>query len=193
MIAHLQGRLVEKSPTDVVIECNGVGYHVNISLHTFSLLPDSENIKLFTFLQIKEDAHTLFGFVEKAERELFKLLLSVSGVGASTARTMLSSLEPKQIINSIASNDVGTIQSIKGIGSKTAQRVILDLKDKVLKVYSLDEVSVTGYNTNREEALSALEVLGFNKKLAEKVVDKVVKENPDVNVETIIKQALKNL
>jgi Holliday junction DNA helicase RuvA len=193
MIAHLQGRLIEKSPTDVVIECNGVGYHVNISLHTFSLLPDSENIKLFTFLQIKEDAHTLFGFVEKAERELFKLLLSVSGVGASTARTMLSSLEPKQIINSIASNDVGTIQSIKGIGSKTAQRVILDLKDKVLKVYSLDEVSVTGYNTNREEALSALEVLGFNKKLAEKVVDKVVKENPDVNVETIIKQALKNL
>jgi len=193
MIAHLQGRLLEKTPTDVVIDCNGVGYHVNISLHTFSLLPDSDNIKLFTFLQIKEDAHTLFGFVEKAERELFKLLLSVSGVGASTARTMLSSLEPKQVINAIASGDVGTIQSIKGIGSKTAQRVILDLKDKVLKLYGLDEVSLSGYNTNREEALSALEVLGFNKKLAEKVVDRVVKENPSVNVETIIKQALKNL
>jgi len=193
MIAHLQGRLVEKTPTDVIIDCNGVGYQVNISLHTFSLLPSSENIKLFTFLQVKEDAHTLFGFMEKAERELFKLLLSVSGVGAGTARTMLSSLEPKQIIHAIATNDVATIQSIKGIGSKTAQRVILDLKDKVLKVYDLEEVSVPGYNTNREEALSALEVLGFNKKLAEKAVDKVLKENPSAGVETIIKQALKNL
>lgn len=193
MIAHLQGRLVEKTPTEVVIDCNGVGYQVNISLHTYTLLPDSENIKLFTFLQIKEDAHTLFGFVEKAERELFKLLLSVSGVGAGTARTMLSSLEPKQIIHAIASGDVVTIQSIKGIGTKTAQRVILDLKDKVLKVYDLEEVSVSGYNTNKEEALSALEVLGFNKKAAEKVVEKIVRENPGVTVETIIKQALKNL
>ena len=193
MIAHLQGRLVEKTPTDVVIECNGVGYQVNISLHTFSLLPDSENIKLYTFLQIKEDAHTLFGFVEKAERELFKLLLSVSGVGAGTARTMLSSLEPKHIIHSIGTGDVGTIQSIKGIGVKTAQRVILDLKDKVLKLYGLEEVSGSGYNTNKEEALSALEVLGFNKKLAEKAIDKIVKENPSASVETIIKQALKNL
>lgn len=193
MIAHLQGRLVEKTPTDVVIDCNGVGYHVNISLHTFSLLPDSENIKLFTFLQIKEDAHTLFGFIEKAERELFKLLISVSGVGAGTARTMLSSLEPKQIINAIASGDVPTIQSIKGIGGKTAQRVILDLKDKVLKVYDLDEVSVAGYNTNKEEALSALEVLGFNKKLAEKAIDKIIKDTPAATVESLIKQALKNL
>ncbi|KAF2520005.1 Holliday junction branch migration protein RuvA [Flavobacterium salilacus subsp. salilacus] len=193
MIAHLQGRLVEKLPTEVIIECNGVGYQVNISLHTFSMLPDSENIKLFTFLQVKEDAHTLFGFVEKAERELFKLLLSVSGVGASTARTMLSSLDPKQIINAIGSGDVVTIQSIKGIGTKTAQRVILDLKDKVLKLYDLEEVSVAGYNTNKDEALSALEVLGFNKKLAEKAVERIVKETPDANVETIIKQALKNL
>ncbi|KGO80516.1 MULTISPECIES: Holliday junction branch migration protein RuvA [Flavobacterium] len=193
MIAHLQGRLVEKTPTEVVIDCNGVGYQVNISLHTFSLLPDSENIRLYTFLQVKEDAHTLFGFMEKAERELFKFLISVSGVGAGTARTMLSSLEPKQIINAIASGDVATIQSIKGIGAKTAQRVILDLKDKVLKVYDLGEVSVSGYNTNKDEALSALEVLGFNKKSAEKVVDKIVRENPDVTVETIIKQALKNL
>lgn len=193
MIAHLQGRLVEKTPTDVVIDCNGVGYQVNISLHTFSLLPDSENIKLYTFLQIKEDAHTLFGFVEKAERELFKLLLSVSGVGAGTARTMLSSLDPKHIIHSIGTGDVGTIQSIKGIGAKTAQRVILDLKDKVLKLYDLEEVSGAGYNTNKDEALSALEVLGFNKKLAEKAIEKIVKENPSASVETIIKQALKNL
>ena len=132
MIAHLQGKLVEKSPTQVVIDCGGVGYHVNISLHTYSLLPKTDFIKLFTHLQIKEDAHTLFGFVEKSEREIFKLLLSVSGIGASIARTMLSSLDPKQITNAIASGDVVTIQSIKGIGSKTAQRVILDLKEKVL-------------------------------------------------------------
>jgi len=193
MIAHLEGRLVEKTPTEVVIDCHGVGYHVNISLHTFSLLPDSDNIKLFTFLQIKEDAHTLFGFVEKAERELFKQLISVSGVGAGIARTMLSSMEPRQIIQAIGSGNVAPIQSIKGIGAKTAQRVILDLKDKVLKLYDLEEVSLAGYNTNRDEALSALEVLGFNKKLAEKAVEKIVKENPSAGVETIIKQALKNL
>ncbi|KGO94080.1 Holliday junction branch migration protein RuvA [Flavobacterium subsaxonicum] len=193
MIAHLEGRLVEKTPTDVVIDCHGVGYHVNISLHTFSLLPDSENIKLYTFLQIKEDAHTLFGFVEKAERELFKQLITVSGVGAGIARTMLSSLEPRQIIQAIGSGNVAVVQSIKGIGTKTAQRVILDLKDKVLKLYDLEEVSGAGYNTNRDEALSALEVLGFNKKLAEKAIEKIVRENPSAGVETIIKQALKNL
>ena len=193
MIAHLQGKLVEKTPTDVVIDCGGVGYQVHISLHTFSLLPDTENIRLFTYLQIKEDAHTLFGFVEKSERELFKLLLSVSGIGAGIARTMLSSLDPKQIIHALATGDLATIQSIKGIGSKTAQRAILDLKDKVLKVYNLDEVSISTNNTNKDEALSALEVLGFNKKLAEKAVEKIVREIPDANVETIIKQALKNL
>lgn len=193
MIAHIQGRLVEKNPTDVVIDCNGVGYQLHISLHTYSLIPDTENIKLFTFLQIKEDAHTLFGFVEKSEREIFKLLLSVSGIGANIARTMLSSMEPKQILQAIATADVVTIQSIKGIGSKTAQRVILDLKEKVLKVYDLDEVSMALNNTNKDEALSALEVLGFNKKLAERVVEKIVKETPDASIESIIKQALKNL
>ncbi|WP_396152076.1 Holliday junction branch migration protein RuvA [Flavobacterium sp.] len=193
MIAHIQGRLVEKTPTDVVIDCNGVGYHLHISLHTFSLIPNSENVKLFTYLQVKEDAHTLFGFIEKSEREIFKLLLSVSGIGASIARTMLSSMEPKQILQAIASGDVHTIQSIKGIGAKTAQRVILDLKEKVLKVYDLDEVSMSLNNTNKDEALSALEVLGFNKKLAEKVVEKIVKDNPDATVESVIKQALKNL
>ncbi|MBC7847399.1 MAG: Holliday junction branch migration protein RuvA [Flavobacterium sp.] len=193
MIAHLQGKLVEKSPTQVVIDCGGVGYHVNISLHTYSLLPATDFIKLFTHLQIKEDSHTLFGFVEKSEREIFKLLLSVSGIGASIARTMLSSLDPKQITNAIASGDVTTIQSIKGIGSKTAQRVILDLKGKVLKLYDLDEVSMSQSNTNRDEALSALEVLGFVRKASERVVEKIVKESPDSSVEYIIKQALKNL
>ena len=193
MIAHLQGKLVEKTPTEVIIDCNGVGYHVNISLHTYSLLPASEAIKLFTYLQIKEDSHTLFGFVEKSEREIFKMLLSVSGIGASIARTMLSSLEPKQIIHAIASADIVTIQSIKGIGSKTAQRVILDLKDKVLKLYDLDEVSMSQSNTNKDEALSALEVLGFVRKTSERVVEKIVKEHPEATVENIIKLALKNL
>jgi len=193
MIAHLQGKLIEKTPTEVVIDCAGVGYHVNISLHTYSLLPQTETIRLFTYLQIKEDAHTLFGFVEKSEREIFKMLLSVSGIGAGIARTMLSSLEPKQIIQALAVGDLATIQSIKGIGTKTAQRAILDLKDKVLKLYDLDEVSMAQNNTNRDEALSALEVLGFNKKLAEKAIEKIVRETPDATVESIIKQALKNL
>lgn len=193
MIAHLQGKLVEKSPTQIVIDCGGVGYDVNISLHTYSLLPNSDFIKIFTYLQIKEDAHTLFGFIEKSEREIFKLLISVSGIGAGIARTMLSSLDPKQITNAIASGDVGTIQSIKGIGSKTAQRVILDLKDKVLKLYDLDEVSMSRSNTNKDEALSALEVLGFVRKTSEKVIEKIVKEDPDASVESIIKQALKSL
>jgi Holliday junction DNA helicase RuvA len=193
MITHLQGKLVEKTPTQVIIDCGGVGYHVNISLHTYSLLPNADFIKLFTHLQIKEDAHTLFGFVEKSEREIFKMLLSVSGIGASIARTMLSSLDPKQITNAIASGDVVTIQSIKGIGSKTAQRVILDLKEKVLKLFDLDEVSMSQSNTNRDEALSALEVLGFVRKASEKVVEKIVKDDPEASVETIIKKALKNL
>ena len=193
MITHIQGKLVEKTPTQVVIDCGGVGYHVNISLHTYSLLPTTDFIKLFTHLLIKEDAHTLFGFVEKSEREIFKLLLSVSGIGASIARTMLSSLDPKQITNAIASGDVLTIQSIKGIGSKTAQRVILDLKEKILKLYDLDEVSMSQNNTNRDEALSALEVLGFVRKTSERVVEKIIKEEPDSSVESIIKKALKNL
>lgn len=193
MIAHIQGKLIEKSPTDIVIECNGVGYHINISLHTYGMLPNADFVKVFTYLQIKEDAHQLYGFVEKSEREIFKLLLSVSGIGAGIARTMLSSIAPKQIIQAIATGDVATIQGIKGIGVKTAQRTILDLKDKVLKIYDLDEVSMVSNNTNKDEALSALEVLGFNKKLAEKVVDKIVKESPESSVEIIIKQALKNL
>jgi len=193
MIAHIQGKLVEKTPTEVVIDCNGVGYHINISLHTYTLLPKTDFVKLFTHLIIKEDSHSLYGFVEKSEKEIFKMLLTVSGIGAGIARTMLSSLEPKQIIQSLASGDVGTIQSIKGIGSKTAQRAILDLKEKVLKIYDLDEVSMFQSNTNRDEALSALEVLGFVRKTSEKVVDKVISQNPDATVELIIKQALKNL
>ena len=193
MIAHIQGKLIEKNPTEVVIDCNGVGYQINISLHTYSLLPNNDFVKLFTHLLVKEDSHSLYGFVEKSEREIFKLLISVSGIGANIARTMLSSIEPKQIINAIASGDVGTVQSIKGIGAKTAQRAILDLKEKVLKLYDIEEVSLSQSNTNKDEALSALEVLGFVRKSSEKVVEKIVAAMPDATVETIIKQALKNL
>lgn len=193
MITHIKGRLIEKNPTDVVIDCGGVGYFLHISLHTFSLLPEGETLKLYTHLQVKEDSHTLFGFAEKSEREIFRLLISVSGIGASTARTMLSSLHPDQVKEAIASNDVATIQSIKGIGAKTAQRVIIDLKDKILKVYNIDEVSVSQSNTNKDEALSALETLGFNRKIAEKAIDRVLKQSPKETVENIIKQALKNI
>ena len=193
MITHLQGRLVEKTPTNIVIDCNGVGYFVHISLHTFSNLSDAESIKLFTHLQVREDSHTLFGFLTKVEREIFRLLISVSGVGASIARTMLSSLTPDQVKDAIAQNDFAAIQSVKGIGSKTAQRVVLDLKDKILKVYGLDEVSVVSNNTNKIEALSALETLGFGRKQAEKICDSIVKNDANASVETIIKLALKNL
>lgn len=193
MITHIQGKLVEKNPTDVVIDCNGVGYLLHISLHTYSQIPDQENLKLFAHLIVREDAHTLYGFSSVSEREIFKLLLSVSGIGASTARTMLSSLTPQQVKEGIAHGDVALIQSIKGIGAKTAARVILDLKDKVLRVYDIDEVSVNRNNTNKDEALSALEVLGFAKKQSERILDKLVSQQPDANVETLIKDALKNL
>lgn len=193
MITHLRGKLVEKNPTNVVIECNGVGYFLNISLHTYSKVPDAENIHLFTHLLVREDSHTLYGFTEKLEREIFRLLISVSGIGASIARTMLSSMNPEQIKNAIASGDARSIQSVKGIGAKTAQRVIIDLKDKILKIYDIDEVSTLQGNTNKDEALSALEVLGFNLKQSEKIIDKIINEVPDLSVEEIIKRALKNL
>ena len=193
MITHIEGKLVEKNLTDVVIDCNGIGYLLNISLHTYSQIPNEEKLKLYTYLLVREDSHTLYGFSSVAEREIFKLLISVSGVGASIARTMLSSLTPKQVREGIAVGDVALIQSIKGIGAKTAQRVILDLKDKILKVYDIDEVSVNKNNTVKDEALSALEVLGFVRKASEKIVEKIIKEAPDSSVEYIIKQALKNL
>ena len=194
MITQLQGKLIEKNPTHVVIDCHGVGYFVNISLNTYSALPEGEAIKLYTYLQIKEDAHTLYGFLTKAEREVFVLLLSVSGVGASTARTMLSSLTAAQVRNAIINGEVATIQAVKGIGAKTAQRVVLDLKDKMLKLQDFEEVSINTLNTNKEEALAALEVLGFVRKQAEKVVDTIVKlNNEELSVEEIIKQALKRL
>ena len=133
MITHIQGKLIEKNPTNVVIDCNGIGYFLNISLHTFSQIPDKEYLKLFTHLQVKEDSHTLYGFASLAEREIFRLLVSVSGIGASTARTMLSSLTPKQIREGIVADDVVLIQSVKGIGLKQHNVLSLSLKDKIIK------------------------------------------------------------
>jgi len=193
MITHLRGKLVEKNPTYVVIEVGGVGYWLNISLNTFSLLPSDELVILYTHLSVKEDSHTLFGFINKTEREIFRLLISVSGVGPSIARTMLSSMTTDEIQQAIASGNVGVIQSVKGIGTKTAQRVLVDLKDKISKTFAADEVSFAESNTNKNEALSALEVLGFNKKQSEKVLDKILLEDKKASVETLIKKALKNL
>ena len=193
MITQIRGRLVEKNPTYVVVDCAGVGYLLHVSLQTFSSLPTEENIRLFTHLSIREDAHTLYGFITKTEREVFKLLISVSGVGPSIARTMLSSMSSEEVQNAIASENVALIQSVKGIGAKTAQRVIVDLKDKILKTFDVDEVSLNSNNTNKEEALSALEVLGFNRRQSEKVVTGILKVTPNETVELLIKKALKNL
>lgn len=193
MITQIQGKLIEKSPTEVVIDCNGVGYLLNVSLQTYSKIPDSGSVLLYSYLSIREDAHTLYGFIDKTEREIFKLLISVSGVGPSIARTMLSSMTSEEIQNAIASENVAVIKGVKGIGAKTAQRVIVDLKDKILKTYNLAEVSIEKGNTEKEEALSALEVLGFNRRLSEKVVSNILKSDPEATVEQIIKSALKNL
>ena len=160
MITQIKGRLIEKSPTELVIDCNGVGYSINISLNTYSQIGDDENIKLFTHLIIKEDSHSLYGFFKKSERSLFKLLISVSGVGASTARMMLSSLSPGEIISAIMSDSVQIIQSIKGIGTKTAQRVILELKDKVMMLDESDNEHFT-FSNESTEAASALRGFGL--------------------------------
>jgi Holliday junction DNA helicase RuvA len=193
MITQVRGRLVEKSPTEVVVDCNGVGYLLHISLNTYAALPADENVVLYTHLSVREDAHTLFGFINKTERAIFKFLISVSGVGPSIARTMLSSMTSEEIQQAIASENVAVIQSVKGIGAKTAQRVIVDLKDKIVKTFDIDEVSISPSNTNKGEALSALEVLGFQRKQSDKLVATIVKEYPDATIEQIIKLALKSL
>lgn len=193
MITQIIGKLVEKNPTHIVVDCNGVGYEINVSLHTFSQIKDEEVIKVYTHLHVKEDAHTLYGFIEKSEREVFRKLISVSGIGTSTARIMLSSLSPKQVYDAILSEDTDTIQSVKGIGKKTAQRVILDLKDKLDKTEEIDLISSSPNNSNKKEALSALETLGYNRKVSEKIVTNILANNPSARVEDIIKLALKKL
>lgn len=191
MIAHLNGRLVEKTPTNIVVECAGVGYFVKISLNTFSNLGNDENIKIFTQLQVREDAHTLFGFHSLKEREMFNHLISVSGIGANTAILMLSALTPEEIAAGIVAEDVNLIKSIKGIGAKTAQRVIIDLKDKVAKSDFGTENILFVNNTNENDALTALLSLGFDKNRAEKAIKKIITD--EQSVEEIIKEALKVL
>jgi Holliday junction DNA helicase RuvA len=193
MITQLQGRLIEKFPTHVVIDCQGVGYEVHISLHTFGQLGDDENIRLYTHLQVREDAHTLFGFFEPMERSIFRLLISISGIGASIARTMLSSMTPNQIQQAIVHEDLAAIKAVKGIGLKTAQRVLIELKDKIQNVAGMEEISASRSNTTKEETLSALEVLGYPRRQAEKVIDNIIQSAPESSVEALIKQALNKL
>ncbi len=191
MIGSLNGRLIEKYPTELLIECGGVGYEVKISLFTFSQLSENESIKIYTKLIVREDAHLLYGFYTKDEREMFNFLISVSGIGPNTALIMLSSLSPEEIANAIQTEDVTTIQKVKGIGAKTAQRVIIDLKGKVLKFSGDTEINNSKNNTNRFDALTALASLGFDKKSAEKVLDRI--DSGSETVEQLIKGALKLL
>ncbi len=191
MIGSLNGRLIEKYPTELLIECGGVGYEVKISLYTFSQLSENESIKIYTKLIVREDAHLLYGFYTKDEREMFNFLISVSGIGPNTALIMLSSLSPEEIANAIQTEDVTTIQKVKGIGAKTAQRVIIDLKGKVLKFSGDTEINNSKNNTNRFDALTALVSLGFDKKSAEKVLDRI--DSGSETVEQLIKGALKLL
>lgn len=191
MITHLNGKLIEKNPTTLVIECGGVGYEVKISLTTFSAIGSDELIKIFTQHIVREDAQLLYGFATKEEREMFNHLISVSGIGPNTAMIMLSSLSPEEVAHAIQTDDVKTIQGVKGIGIKTAQRVIIDLKDKMLKMaFSTENVFVQN-NTNRFDALTALVSLGFDKKSVEKAIDKI--STGEETVEQLIKQALKIL
>lgn len=191
MIYHLNGRLIEKNATSLVVECGGVGYEVKISLNTFSSLGSDESIRIYTRLIVREDAHLLYGFSTTEERDMFVQLTSVSGIGPNIAMIMLSSLTPDQIAQAIQTDDVRTIQGIKGIGAKTAQRVILDLKDKVLKMSFSSENIFAQNNTHRFDALTALVSLGFDKKAAEKAIEKV--SVGDDSVEYLIKEALKIL
>ena len=193
MITQIKGKLIEKSPTSLVIDCNGIGYEINISLNTFSQIPDGESIKLFTHLQVKEDAHILFGFHTLIERSMFRLLISVSGIGTSIARTMLSSLKPEQIQRAIVNEDLQKIKGIKGIGLKTAQRVLIELKDKVKLLNGNDEIPSLESNTIKDEALSALEVLGYSRRSSENVIGNLIQSNPDSSLEELIKDALNKL
>lgn len=196
MISFLKGRLVQKDPTHVVIDVNGIGYHVNISLQTFSGIKDQENALIYTHLAIREDAHVLYGFSTEAEKKLFQQLISVNGVGPGTAIVMLSYLSSEELKAAIVQEDATTLQRIKGIGGKTALRVIIELKDKLRKDLAEDSVStIPGikHNTLRNEALSALITLGITKSAAEKSVDAVLKKSGNtVTLEDLVKQALKN-
>jgi holliday junction DNA helicase RuvA len=193
MFEYIEGNIIEKSPAHIVIEAGGVGYFINISVTTYSMLPDAGQKRIFVHQVIRDDAHVLFGFALREERTMFRLLLSVSGIGANTARVILSSLTSQEVAHAILEGDVRTFQSIKGIGLKTAQRIIVDLKDKVGKGSKTDELFIPERNTIREESLSALVALGFIKTQAEKVIGSIMVRNPAFTVEEVVKQALKML
>jgi Holliday junction DNA helicase RuvA len=194
MYAYIHGKLVFKCPAYVVIDAGGIGYHINISLNTYAELEEKENCKLYTWLHVKEDAHTLYGFFEEGERRLFLHLISVSGIGPNTGRMILSSITPSEIQTAIVKGDVPLIQRIKGIGPKSAQRMILELQDKLKKEGPDSLISMPVHNTAKDEALSALVMLGFNKNIAEKVLENAIKASSEIlSVEALIKIALKSL
>lgn len=193
MYEYIKGKVAELTPAYVVIESNAIGYLLNISLNCYSQLHNKQEAKLYTHLSIREDAHVLFGFASTSERDVFRLLISVSGVGPNTARMMLSSMMPSEVKRAISQDDVNTLKTIKGIGAKSAQRIIIDLKDKI-DLTDDDQQNITSSNnTLKNEALSALEVLGFAKKNAEKALDKLIIAKPEITVEELIKKALKIL
>jgi len=193
MYEFIRGKIVEIMPAGVIIETGSIGYFIHISLNTFSQINKKEEVKLFLHQVVREDAQILFGFAEKTERELFRMLISVSGIGAGTAVMMFSSLSPNEIKKAILEENVGVLKSIKGIGAKTAQRVIIDLKDKIGKSSAGDKIFINGNDTVFEEASSALVMLGFAKKSINKELTILIQKNPDVSVEELVKIALKSL
>jgi Holliday junction DNA helicase RuvA len=196
LIAYLQGTISHKTPTFIYVDCNGVGYHVNISLHTYSKLEKLEKVKILTYLSIKEDEHTLYGFFDEEERVLFILLISVSGIGVNTARVILSYMTPEEVRTAIIHENAFALGKVKGIGPKTAKRIILDLKDKVIKESGKENVvmiTIEG-NSIKQEALSALMTLGFPKPVIEKQIKFITDKHPEIDqVEDLIKQVLKNM
>ena len=193
MYEYIEGKLIERNPTCCVVETGGIGYFIQITLTTFSLLNSGNTVKLFLHQVVREDAHLLFGFSTKAEREMFRLLLTVSGVGANTSRMMLSSLTSDDIQQAILGGNIAVLQSIKGIGAKTAQRIIIDLRDKISKEKLSVELFPVQDNRLKDEALSALVILGFNKGEADKVIGKILLANRNLSLEDLIKKALKEL
>jgi Holliday junction DNA helicase RuvA len=193
MIDYIKGAIAQINPTFLTVETGGIGYFINISVNTFSKLEGKTDVRILIHEVIREDTHQLFGFADNTERDIFRLLISVTGVGANTARMMLSSISPEEVEKAILGSDVNTLKSVKGIGLKTAQRIIVDLKDKLGKQAGSGEIFTISDNTNRDEALSALVMLGFAKSAVSKVLDKIVREEKNLTVEDMIKRALKNL
>jgi Holliday junction DNA helicase RuvA len=193
MIDYIKGKLTEITPAYIVIESAGIGYFLNISLSTFSMLEGKEEYRILVHEVIREDSHQLFGFADRKERVIFRLLISVTGVGAGTARVMLSSLNCDEIEKAIIGSDVNLLKAVKGIGLKTAQRIIVDLKDKIGKQSGTGEIFAFTDNTKRDEALSALVMLGFGRSAVLKVLDKIIREDKNLTVEDMIKRALKSL